>query len=248
MDQKKIWEKIKKLRQDANMSQDDFAKALDVSRVTFSQIEQGERELKHSELIKIAALFEMSLDNLLAEEREVPKIEKKSKDEDPFYKFKQVFLYVLNKCAQKPNIGKTVLNKLLYFSDFNFYEKNLQSITWVEYVKLPRWPVPKIMDLILPQMEQEQLIKQVEIPYFNYTQQRIIPLVSPDMDWISANEKIEIDSVIDSYSDKSADWLSNRSHNDMPYKATKNIGDTISYWLTAYRDSIYSVSERKDED
>lgn len=247
MDQKKIWEKIKKLRQDANMSQDDFAKALDVSRVTFSQIEQGERELKHSELIKIASLFEMSLDNLLTEERESPKIEKKSKDEDPFYKFKQVFLYILNKCAQKPNIGKTALNKLLYFSDFNFYEKNFQSITWVDYIKLPRWPVPKIMDLILPQMEQEQLIKQVEIPYFNYTQQRIIPLIAPDMSIFSAAELIEIDDVIVKYSDKSADWLSERSHNDMPYKATKNIGDTISYTFAHYRDPIYCVTEWVDD-
>jgi hypothetical protein len=34
----------------------------------------------------------------------------------------------------------------------------------------------------------------------------------------------------------------------MPYKATKNLGDTISYWLVTYRDPIYSVSEWKDED
>lgn len=247
MDQKKIWEKIKKLRQDANMSQDDFAKALDVSRVTFSQIEQGERELKHSELIKIAGLFEMSLDNLIAEEKEVAKITKIPKEEDPFYKFKQVFLYILNKCAQKPNVGKTVLNKLLYFSDFNFYEKSFQSITGVEYVKLPKWPVPKIMDLILPQMEQEQLIKQIEIPYFNYTQQRILPLISPDMSIFSAAEIIEIDDVLAKYSDKNADRLSERSHNDMPYKATKNIGDTISYGLVGYRDPMYCVTERVDD-
>jgi len=247
MDQKKIWEKIKKLRQDANMSQDDFAKALEVSRVTFSQIEQGERELKHSELIKIATLFEMSLDNLVAEEKEVPKIEKKSKDEDPFYKFKQVFLYILNKCAQKPNIGKTVVNKLLYFSDFNFYEKYFQSITGVEYIKLPKWPVPKIMDLVLPQMEQEQSIKQIEVPYFHYTQQKILPLVLPDTSILSAIEIQEIDNVVNMYSDKSADWLSNWSHGDMPYKATKKIGDTISYRLVGYRDPMYCVTERVDD-
>lgn len=228
------------------MSQDDFAKALDVSRVTFSQIEQGERELKHSELIKIAGLFEMSLDDLVSQEKETQKIERKPKEEDPFYKFKQVFLYILNKCAQKPNIGKTALNKLLYFSDFNFYEKNFQSITGVEYIKLPRWPVPKIMDLILPQMEQEQLVKQIEIPYFGYTQQRILPLVAPDMSIFSASEIIEIDDVLRKYSDKSADRLSERSHNDMPYKATKNIGDTISYGLVGYRDPMYCVTERVD--
>ena len=37
---------------------------------------------------------------------------------------KNLILYILGKCGQRPNIGKTVLNKLLYFSDFNFYEKD----------------------------------------------------------------------------------------------------------------------------
>lgn len=248
MDQKKIWEKIKKLRQKANLSQDDFAKALNVSRVTFSQIEQGERELKHSELIKITELFEISLDDLLREEKEIQQISIKPKEEDPFYKFKQTLLYILNKCAQKPNVGKTVLNKLLYFSDFNFFEKNMNSITGVEYAKLPRWPVPKIMDLILPQMEWEQSIKGMDVPYFGYVQQRIIPLTTPDMSIFSASELIEIDDVITKYADKNADRLRDRSHNDMPYKATKNIWDTISYGLVTYRDSLYSVSERRDED
>jgi len=30
-------------------------------------------------------------------------------------KFKNVLLYILERCAGKPNVGETVLNKLLYF-------------------------------------------------------------------------------------------------------------------------------------
>lgn len=246
MNQKQIGKKIKSLRQKANLSQDDFAKALNISRVTFSQIEQGERELKHSELIKIAELFEISLDDLIRSEV-VHKTSTTPKEEDPFYKFKQVFLYILNQCAQKPNVGKTVLNKLLYFADFNHYEKYFESITGVEYLKLPKWPAPKIMDIILPQMEQESLIKQMEIPYFNYKQQRILPLALPDLKVLNATEIQDIDEVIAKYADKNADWLSDRSHGDMPYKATKNIGDTISYGLVGYRDPIYCVTEWKDD-
>jgi hypothetical protein len=85
------------------------------------------------------------------------------------------------------------------------------------------------MDIILPAMEQEQSIKQIEVPYFDYKQQRIIPLVAPDKDILSSTEQSEIDFVINNYADRSADWLSEYSHNDMPYKATKNLGDTISY-------------------
>ncbi len=38
-------------------------------------------------------------------------------------KFKEVLLYVLSRLGNKPNIGETFLCKLLYFIDFDFYEK-----------------------------------------------------------------------------------------------------------------------------
>lgn len=38
-------------------------------------------------------------------------------------KFKEVLLYVLGKVGSKPNVGETVLCKLLYFIDFDYYEK-----------------------------------------------------------------------------------------------------------------------------
>ena len=37
-------------------------------------------------------------------------------------KFKQVFLYILKKVGAKPNVGQTVLYKLLYFIDFDYYD------------------------------------------------------------------------------------------------------------------------------
>ena len=30
--------------------------------------------------------------------------------------------YIIYRCQKKPNFGRTILYKLLYFSDFNFYE------------------------------------------------------------------------------------------------------------------------------
>lgn len=135
---KAIAQRVKLLRQKNDLSQEDFARALGVSRVTLSQIEQGERELKQSELSKLSQLFEIGLDELIHGEKKIRKQTNKSAKKDQFYKFKQVLLYLLNTCAQKPNVGKTVLNKLLYFADFNHYEKYYEAITGVEYVKLPK--------------------------------------------------------------------------------------------------------------
>ena len=38
-------------------------------------------------------------------------------------KFKCLLSYIINRCENKKNVGKTVICKLLYFSDFNYYEK-----------------------------------------------------------------------------------------------------------------------------
>jgi len=54
-------------------------------------------------------------DNTLSTEEEI--------DDDEIEKFKEVLLYILGKVGSKPNIGQTVLYKLLYFIDFNYYEK-----------------------------------------------------------------------------------------------------------------------------
>ena len=42
--------------------------------------------------------------------------------------------------------------------------------------------------------------------------------------------------------------MTNRSHWDMPWRATEREGDIISYWLSMYRDEVYAVSNREDDD
>jgi transcriptional regulator with XRE-family HTH domain len=116
-----IEEKIKKLRTDAGLSQEELARLIGISRPTLSQIELGERELKSQEICRFAEIFEMPMTEFL---EPVPSPVRAKRVDDPHRKMKDMILYILGKCAQKPNIGKTVLNKLLYFSDFNFYEKN----------------------------------------------------------------------------------------------------------------------------
>lgn len=56
---------------------------------------------------------------------------------DPHRKLKHLILYILGKCGQKPNMGKILLNKLLYFSDFDYFEKTGEAITGTIYRKLP---------------------------------------------------------------------------------------------------------------
>ena len=45
-----------------------------------------------------------------------------------FQKFKEVLIYILNSVGAKPNIGETVIYKLLYFIDFDYYEKHEEQL------------------------------------------------------------------------------------------------------------------------
>jgi len=56
-------------------------------------------------------------------------------------KFRRVFLYILNKVGAKPNVGETVLFKLLYSIDFDccgINEKQLMKSGCLKYPTTPR--------------------------------------------------------------------------------------------------------------
>ena len=129
--------KIKQLRSHHGLSQQKLAEVLGVPRPAISQIENGIRSVTAEELIKLSKIFSLTVDSLLDLHGE-PKVilpkkgtaKKKPKQEvrinvpqKNLEKFKEVLLYILDKVGSKANIGETVVYKLLYFIDFNFYEK-----------------------------------------------------------------------------------------------------------------------------
>jgi uncharacterized phage-associated protein len=161
-------------------------------------------------------------------------------------KFKNVLLYILGKCAGKPNVGETVLYKLLYFSDFNYYELYEEHLTGAKYRKLPYGPVPQKMDAIINQMIDKGQIQRVKTEYHGYSQTRYLPLEKPDLTELRASEKEIIDRVIEQMSDWSASAISNYSHKDMPWLASKE-GEEINYELAFYRDSPFSIRNYGNE-
>ena len=155
-------------------------------------------------------------------------------------KFKNVLLYILERCAGKPNVGETVLYKLLYFSDFNYYEIYEEHLTGAKYRKLPYGPVPQKLDTIIGQMMESGQIQRIKTEYFDKMQTRYIPLAKADLTTLKASEKEVIDKVIEQMSDWSATAISNYSHKDLPWEVTDE-GNYISYNLAFYREHPYSV-------
>ena len=65
-------ENIKYLREQAGMTQQEFAEKLGISRSALSLYEIGEREAELSKIIRIAELFKVSLDELILRKLKPP--------------------------------------------------------------------------------------------------------------------------------------------------------------------------------
>jgi len=259
LSQKQIGQRITELRKMKGLSQEDLAKSVKISRPSLAQIELGNRGVDILELQKLSFVLEFSLDDFMSKDfsarQDVDgKEEKKVKKEEErisvptlqVNKFKNVLLYILERCAGKPNVGETVLYKLLYFSDFNYYELYEEHLTGAKYRKLPFGPVPQKLDTIINQMIDKGQLQRVKTDYRGYPQTRYLPLEKADLTELRASEKEIIDRVIGQMSDWSAAAISNYSHKDMPWLASKE-GEEINYELAFYRDAPFSVRNYGDE-
>ncbi len=258
---KNLYKTIKKLRLENDFSQEFMAKNLKMSRPTYMQIEKSERELTISEAEKLASIFSMSLRDLLNNGKKKTKIdfeqEKKSKKivkqdtrisvpQQNLKKFKEVFLYVLEKVGARSNIGETAIYKLFYFIDFDYYEKFEEQLIGAKYIKNHFGPTPIEFKKITDEMIENGEIEKIKSRHFQYEQKKYLPHRSANLKILSAQEIQHIDEVINRLAWKNARELSEYSHSDTPWRVHK-IGEEISYETVFYRDDDHSVRNYEDE-
>jgi len=137
-------------------------------------------------------------------------------------RLKELIMYIADRCQFRPNYGATMLNKILFFSDFKAYAKFGASITNEDYFKLPWGPAPKYL------LEaQEELVKAGRaIVQSRLTtkgpQRRTIPLRDDlDLSVFSPEQISLIDSVIESLRDEDAESVSGLSHKFYGWQITK---------------------------
>jgi transcriptional regulator with XRE-family HTH domain len=259
LSQKEIGQRITELRKLKGLSQENLAKRMKLSRPSLAQIELGNRSVDVRELQKFAEVLEFSLDDFVSlnfpasevheEISEYKTVRNELRVSVPSLKvekFKNILLYILERCAGKPNVGETLLYKLLYFADFNYYELYEEHLTGAKYRKLPYGPVPQKLDSIITQMTENGQVQRIKTDYHEFPQTRYIPLVKPDLTKLKASEKEVIDKVIDQFSDWSVSSISAYSHRDLPWLASKE-GENIDYELAFYREAPFSVRNYGNE-
>jgi transcriptional regulator with XRE-family HTH domain len=253
---------IKQLRDDAGLSQQDVADKIGIARATYAGLETARRDPNLSELRSLANFYQVSINELIEgpstgsvttsatpyvftpqdndiEPRETPQLHSE--------KLREVLLYILEKVGAKPNVGETVLYKLLYFIDFDYYEKFGASITGLTYVRNHFGPTPTLsFKSVVDSMQRAGELDVVETPYFTHKQRKYLPTTRASLTQLSAQELEHINDELVRLADKSATELSELSHKDTPWLASKD-KEVIDYQLAMYRTDATSVRKLEDE-
>jgi transcriptional regulator with XRE-family HTH domain len=244
--------RIRSIREQLGYSQQRLAELLGISRVTVSQMEAGRRKVSASDLKRLSDILETPADYLLNPEKEPEVvIQRVRENEGPVQpmrisvpqekvdKFKEVLLYVLNRVGAKPNVGRTVVYKLLYFMDFDYYEQYEEQLIGARYQKNQYGPTPMEFTKIVQRMEQDGDLTEVKNQYFERFQTKYLARRAPDLSVLSGQELHVIEDVLCRLSDKNGTEISEYSHGDVPWLATEN-GQVIDYDLAFYRTPPYS--------
>jgi uncharacterized phage-associated protein len=94
-------------------------------------------------------------------------------------------------------------------------------------------------------MQKDGELEEIKTAHFSREQTKYIPVRRADISILSALEIKHIDSILEKYSDKSAAELSEYSHKDIPWAATKD-RQIIPYESVFYRTPETSVRTYKN--
>ncbi|MGO9271436.1 MAG: Panacea domain-containing protein [Terriglobia bacterium] len=144
-------------------------------------------------------------------------------------KFRELILYISQKCATDPTFGATKLNKILFYADFLAYANLGKAITNFDYQKLANGPAPRTLLPIRDQMiaDRELALQQIRLLSGNI-QKRTVNLRPPDLTVFTGEEIALVDEVIEAFEKAKAEVVSELSHRMVGWMSVEN-GESIPY-------------------
>ena len=157
-------------------------------------------------------------------------------------KYIDLIMYILTKCINKPNFGKTVLCSMLYFIDFNYYELYGELLTNETYIKSKRGIKPIHFREISQELISKNYLFFRKEPYYNRMIQKYYPIIIPTIKF-SPEELEIINQSIVKLSDNNASAITRYAIKDPPL-IIADIGDEIDCRYVFSRNSEYSIMNK----
>ncbi len=202
-------QKIKEYRTQRGLSQEQVAKAINVSRPTYTAIEAGKQKLDIEETQKLAGFFGIGVEELLS--GNIPDI--------PKYKH-MILTYLRMGLSNDNKVPKTKLAKLLYLADFAWFYDHLESMSGMQYRKINYGPVPDMFFRAIDELEESGKI----VVDRKSTEGKDMLLISESesnrnekIETLSVEEKKLMKNIADKWKDKKTQEIVNFTHNQLPY-------------------------------
>lgn len=149
-------------------------------------------------------------------------------------KYRNAILFFAKK-IQNGTLGKLKMMKLLYYLDFDFFEKYGRSVTGDEYLRFDNGPVPRMAEKILKEMKDKEIkIITHKVAEGYNDQQRIEANEDFDLNVFDKEELIMLEEVANKWEKFTGTEMKTASHGEAPWISTKP-NDVIDYNLAYYR-------------
>lgn len=150
-------------------------------------------------------------------------------------RYTTLIIYFISRCMNKPNFGKTLLNYLLYYTDFNHYEIYGKSITNETYIKDKNSLIKSThFNQTITELTQHNLIQPKQKLYYKRPINKYYLKKLPNLE-LSYLEYHIIEDIIKKFQKQNATQIAKYTQKDIPYQIA-NVGDKIEYINTMYRD------------
>lgn len=157
-------------------------------------------------------------------------------------KLRELILYVAERSLGDVRFGKTKLNKILFFADFEAYRDRGEPITGAVYQHLQYGPAPHQMMPVLLDMHQSNEIEYLSERTFAGQQHRVLPLRQAKTDLFSGREIAIVNEVLDRLAQLTNQQVSDLSHETMAWRLTRE-GEEIPYGT-----AVFSAEPLTDDD
>jgi len=157
-------------------------------------------------------------------------------------KYKNAIIFFARR-IQNGTLGKLKMMKLLYYLDFDFFEKYGRSVTGDEYLRFDNGPVPRMGEKIIKEMDGKEIkITKRKIGGGYNDQLHIEALADFDVNVFEKEELMMLEEIACKWEKFTGSEIKNASHGEAPWIATKP-DDVIDYNLAYYRNKYGEMAK-----
>lgn len=157
-------------------------------------------------------------------------------------KYKNAILFFAKR-IQNGTLGKLKMMKLLYYLDFDHFEKYGSSVTGDEYLRFENGPVPRMAEKILKEMDGKEIaITKRKVADGYRDQLHIEAAVDFDVNVFTKEELLMLEEIAGKWEKFTGAEMKSATHGEAPWIATKPDA-VIDYNLAFYRNKFGAMEK-----